>query len=117
MKIKISQYTPREAEQTITKVGTLTRKIILEDLTKICLKSDVIHLTRKDTMLENVVETKMACIRRREARKYIMLILQRMMNLPERNPKNKVTILQVMNNMSRFPLSRETLHMEAVIGL
>ena len=59
-------------------VSTLT-KITLE---KICLESDVIHVTRKDTMIENVLETKMYLTRRRETREDIMLMLRRMMNLP-----------------------------------
>ena len=50
-------------------------------------------------MLENVLETKMALTRIREARKYIMLTLQRMMNLLERNPKKKVKILLLKKNM------------------
>ena len=41
----------------------------------ICLESDVIHVTRKDTMLENVLETKMSLTRRRETREEIMLML------------------------------------------
>ena len=46
-----------------------------------------------------------------------MLMMQRMMNLPQRESYKKVMILQVMKNMFGFPLSRETLHMEAMIGL
>ena len=42
---------------------------------------------------------KMALTRIRETREYIMLMLQRMMNLPQRESNNKVTILQVMKNM------------------
>ena len=81
---------PREGEQTITKVSTLTRKIILEDITKLCLKSDAIHMTRNDTMLENVLETKMSPTRRMETREDIMHMLQRMMNLPQRESYNKL---------------------------
>ena len=64
MKIKLSQYTPRKPEEVLItpEVSTLT-EITLE---KICLESDVIHVTRKDTMLENVLETKMSLKRRRE---------------------------------------------------
>ena len=100
MKIKLSRYTPRVAEQTITKVSLLTRKVILEDLIKIRLELDAIHVTRKDTMLENVLETKFDLTRRREVRKDIMLTRQRMMNLPEIKPKKKVKILLVKKNMS-----------------
>ena len=50
-------------------------------------------------MLENFLETKMSLTRRREARKDTMLTLQRMMNLPERNPRKKVMILLVKKNM------------------
>ena len=89
----------KRSKKNITKESTLTRKIILEDLTNICLKLDAIHVMRKDTMLENVLETEMALIRRRETRKDIMLTLQRMMNPPKRNPGKKVMILQVMKNM------------------
>ena len=56
-------------------------------------------MTRKDTLPENVLETKVDLTRIREAREDIMLTLQRMMNLPEREPKKKVKILLVMKNM------------------
>ena len=58
MKIKLSQFTLRKIEGSIItpKVRTFT-KITLE---KICLELDVIHVMRKDTMLENVLETKMS---------------------------------------------------------
>ena len=42
---------------------------------------------------------KMALTRRRETRKDIMLILQRMMSFPRRKSNKKVMILQVMKNM------------------
>ena len=97
MKIKLSQFTPRNPEEVlITREVSPFIKITLE---KICLRSDVIHVTRKDTMLENVLETKMSLIRRRERREDIMLMLQRMMNLPQRESDKKVMILQVMKNM------------------
>ena len=99
MKIKLSQYTPRVAEQTITKVSLPTRKVILEDLIKVFLESTAIHVNRKDTMLENVLETKMDLTRIREERKDIMLTLQRMVNLPETKSKKKVMILLVKKNM------------------
>ena len=43
---------------------------------------DVIHVMRRDTLPEIVLEIKVALTRRRETREYIMLILHRMMNLP-----------------------------------
>ena len=49
---------------------------------------------RKDTMLENVLETKMSLTRRTETREEIMLMLQRMMNLPQRKPDMKVKTLK-----------------------
>ena len=97
MKIKLSRYTPRKLEEVLItpEVSTLI-KITLEN---ICLESDVIQVTRKDTMLENVLETKMSLTRRRETREDIMLMRQRMMNLPQRESDKKVMILQVMKNM------------------
>ena len=79
MKIKLSLYTPRKLEEVLItpEVSTLT-KITLEN---ICLESDVIHVTRKETMLENVLETKMSLTRRRETREDIMLMLKRMMKI------------------------------------
>ena len=50
--IKISRYTPRKPEEfIITPEVSPSTKITLD---KICLELDVIHVTRKDTMLENV---------------------------------------------------------------
>ena len=72
---------------------------------------------RKDTSLDFVRETKVALTRRREAREYIMLMLQRMMNLPRRESNKKVKILQVMKSIFLFLPSRERLHMGARIGL
>ena len=60
---------------------------------------NVIHVTRKDTMLENVLETKMSLTRRMETREDIMLMLQRMMSLPRREPDMKVKIIPVMKSM------------------
>ena len=86
MNIKLSQHTPRKLEGTtiISKVSILTRikKITLEDLVEIYLNSNAIHVKRKDTSPEIVLEIKVALTRRRETREEIMLILQRMMNLP-----------------------------------
>ena len=101
MKINLSQYNPRKVEGTIIipNVIILTRKITLEDLIQIYLNSDVLHVMREDTMPEIVLETKMALTRRRETREDTMLMLQRMMNLPQRESNKKVIILQVMKNM------------------
>ena len=49
--------------------------------------------------------------RRKETREDIMLMLQRMMNLPQRESNKKV-----MKNMFLFLLSRELSHMKAMIG-
>ena len=85
MKIKLSRYTPRKPEEVLItpEVSTLT-KITLEN---ICLELDVIHVMIKDTILENVVETKMSLKRRRETLEDIMLMLQRMMNLPQKRTR------------------------------
>ena len=84
MKIKLSQYTPRKPEGTIitTKVSILTKKVTQENLTEIYLNSNVLLVMREDTMPEIVLETKVALTRRREIREDIILMLQRMMNLP-----------------------------------
>ena len=57
------------------------------------------HVMKEDTFLEIVLETKVALIRRRETREDIMLMLQRMMNLPQREIDKSVMTLQVMKNM------------------
>ena len=79
-------------------------KITLET---ICLESYVIHVTRNDTMLENVRETKMSLTRRRETREDIMLMLQRMMNLQQReqseyssSEEEYVLIFSLMGNIT-----------------
>ena len=54
---------------------------------------------RKDTSPNYVLETKVVLTRRRETREDIMLMLQRMMNLPRRESNKKVKILQVMKSM------------------
>ena len=81
----------------ITKVSTLTRKITLEDLTKIYLVSDALHVMIKDTSPETVPETKEVLKRRRTTKEDIILIPQKMMNLQERKSKKKT--LLVMKNM------------------
>ena len=55
---------------------------------------------KDDTLPKIVLETKIALTRRRETREDIMLMLQKIMNLPQRESSKKVMILQVMNNMS-----------------
>ena len=54
---------------------------------------------KEDTLLEIVLRTKLALTRRREARKDIMLMLRRMMNLHQREPDMKMDILQARMNM------------------
>ena len=97
MKIKLSRYTPRKPEEVL--ITPEVSPFIKITLGKICLELDVIHVTRKDTMLDNVLETKMSLTRIRETREDIMLMLQRMMNLPQRESDMKVMIPQVMKNM------------------
>ena len=54
---------------------------------------------KHDTFPNIVLETKIALTRIRETKEDIMLMLQRMINLPQREPDMKVKTLQVMNNM------------------
>ena len=54
---------------------------------------------KEDIFLEIVLRIKVALTRRRETREDIMLILQRMTNLPQRESDMKVMIPQVMKNM------------------
>ena len=74
-------------------------KITLEDLAKIYLMSNSIHVMRKDTSPEIVLEIEVAPTRRRRTKEDIMLTLQRMMNIPGRESKKKVKILQAMKSM------------------
>ena len=92
MKIKLLQPTPRKPKGTI-----ITPKVSLITLEEIGLLLDVTHVMRKVTY-PNSILTSGTQRRRRETREDIMLMLQRMMNLPQRESNNKV-ILQVMNNM------------------
>ena len=85
----------KKRKKIITKVSTF----ILEYLTRIYLNSYALHVMKEDTMLEIVLRTKMALSRRKETREDIMLMLQKMMNLPQKGLSKKVTILQVMKNM------------------
>ena len=54
---------------------------------------------KEDTLPTTVLEKRLTPIRRRETKEDIMLMLQRMMNLPQRELDKKVMILQVMKNM------------------
>ena len=54
---------------------------------------------RKDTYPQIVPKTKVALERRINTKEDIMLMLQRMMNLPRRESNKKVKILQVMKSM------------------
>ena len=55
---------------------------------------------KEDTLPNTVLETILTPIIRMETREDIMLMLQKMMNLPQRESTKKVMILQVMKNMS-----------------
>ena len=89
-----------------TKVSTLIKGITLEIL-EISLSSFDIHVIKEDTFLEIVLETKVALTRRRETSEDIMLMLQRMMNLPQRELDKTVMILQVMKMMISFLISQK----------
>ena len=54
---------------------------------------------KEDTLAKTFLETILNPIRRMETREDIMLMLQRMMNLPERETNKSVMILQAMKNM------------------
>ena len=79
MKIKLSQSTPRKPEGTI-----ITPKVSIHTLEEICLLLDVTHVMRKDTYPNTVLKTKGTLTRKGETREDIMLMLQRMMNLRQR---------------------------------
>ena len=93
MNIKLSQPTPRKTEGTI-----ITPKVSLITLEETGLLLDVTHVMRKVTN-PNTAITKGTQRRKRETREDIMLMLQRMMNLPQRESGKKVMILQVIKNM------------------
>ena len=93
MNIKLSQFTPRKPGGTI-----ITPKVSIITLQEIGLLLDVTHVMGKVTY-PNTSLTKGTKRRRRETREDIMLMMQRMMNLPQRELDKKV-ILQVMKNMS-----------------
>ena len=94
MKIKLSQYTPsQQKEDLITpKVSALT-KITLEN---IFLESYVIHVMKQDTLQEIILRNR---IIKGETKEDIMLMLQRMINHPRKEPNMKVKILQARMNM------------------
>ena len=99
MKIKLSQYTlsltpsqPKEDLST-SEVSTFT-KITLEE---IYLGSYVIHVMKQDIMQGIVLRNQSQQIR--ATKEDIMLMLQRMMNHPRKDPDMKVKILQVRMNM------------------
>ena len=96
--IKLSQYNPRNPDLATTEVSTLIKEITLESL-EIFLSTFSIHVMKEDTLLDIVLETKVSLTRRRETREDIMIMLQRMMNLPQRETDKSVMILQVMKNM------------------
>ena len=98
MKTKLLQYNPRNLDPAITEVSTLIIGITLEIL-EIGLSTFDIHVMKKDTLLEIFLRTKVALIRTRETREDIMLMLQRMMNLHQREPDMKVKILQARKNI------------------
>ena len=58
-----------------------------------------IHVMKEDTLLDIVLRTKVALTRRRETKEDIMIMLQRMMNLHQRELDMKVKILQARMNM------------------
>ena len=98
MNINLSQHTPRITKEStiITRketIITIIRKITLEDLREIYLMSYAIHVMRRNTSPEIVLEIKEDLIRRRTKKEYIMLTLHRMMNLLGIDTKKKVNIL------------------------
>ena len=98
MKINLSQYNPRNPDPAITEVIILIKGITSKIL-EISLSLFAIHVMREDTLLEIVLRTKVALTRRRETREHIMLMLQRMMNHPRRDPDMKMKILKARINM------------------
>ena len=54
---------------------------------------------KEDTLQNTTLKTRVTLIRRRGKKEDIMLMLQRMMNHPERDPDMKVKILQARMNM------------------
>ena len=111
MKINLSQYNPRNLDLATIEVSTLIKGITLERL-YIYPSKFAIHVMKEDILLEFFLKIKVPLTRRSETREEIMLMLQRMMNLPQREIDKSM-----MKNMFGFPLSREPSHMAAMIGL
>ena len=88
---------PINPDLATTEVSTLIKGITLENL-EICLSTFAIHVMKEEILLETVLKIKVA-LTRRETREDIMPMLQRMMNLPQREIDKSVMILQVMKNM------------------
>ena len=74
MKIKLSQYNPRNPYLSTTEVSTLIKETTLERL-DICLSTFNIHVMKEDILLETILKIKVALTRIRETREDIMLIL------------------------------------------
>ena len=81
MNIKLSQFTPRKEEENLItpKVRTFTINITLE---RTYLDWDVIHVMKEDTLQNTALRTRATLIRIRGTKEDIMLMMQRMMNLP-----------------------------------
>ena len=94
VKIKLSQFNPRNPEGTIIVIILKVSTLPIRNL-----NSNVILVMKQDTLQEIVLKAKETFTRRKTTREDIMLMLQRMMNLPQRRPNMKVKILQVMKNM------------------
>ena len=105
MKPKLSQHTQRGmitrgCTTTVRKKNTTTRiREVTLNPEEIYLPVDAIHVMRRDTSPKIVLEIKVALTRRRTTKEDIMLTLQRMRNLPGREPEKKVKILQAMKSM------------------
>ena len=82
MKIKLSQLTPRRKEENI-----ITPKVRALILKGIHIDLDVIHVMKKDILIKIVLRERTTLTRRRETKEDIMLMLQRMMNLHQREPE------------------------------
>ena len=95
MKINLSRYTPSQPKEDLVtlEVSTIT-KITLEN---IFLGSYVIHVMKQDIMQIIVLINEI--YQRGAAKEYIMVMLQRMMNHPRREPDMKVKIFQARMNM------------------
>ena len=79
----------KKLDLATTEVSTLIKGITLEIL-EICLSTFSIYVMKEEILLETVLETKVSLTRRRETREYNLLMLQRMMNLPQREADKTV---------------------------